>query len=32
MEDLRPTLPGVSDYAPMRRKNAWFAGRTAGMD
>ena len=29
MEKTRPILYGVSDYAQMRRKNAWFVDRTA---
>ena len=29
MEEHRPILYGVSDYALMRRKNAWFVDRTA---
>ena len=31
MEEPRPILYGVSDYAPMCKKNAWFADRTAKM-
>ena len=29
MENIRPILYGVSDYAQMRKKNAWFVDRTA---
>ena len=29
MEKIRPILYGVSDYAEIRRKNAWFIDRTA---
>ena len=29
MEKIRPILYGVSDYAEMRRANAWFVDRTA---
>ena len=29
MNDIRPILYGVSDYAQMRKKNAWFVDRTA---
>ncbi len=29
MEDIRPILYGVSDYAELRRRNAWFVDRTA---
>ena len=29
MEEPRPILYGVSDYAQIRRKNAWFVDRTA---
>lgn len=29
MEEPRPILYGVSDYALMRKKNAWFLDRTA---
>ncbi len=29
MEEPRPILYGVSDYALMRKKNAWFVDRTA---
>ena len=29
MENMRPILYGVSDYALMRKKNAWFIDRTA---
>ncbi|MBR4171384.1 MAG: AAA family ATPase [Kiritimatiellae bacterium] len=29
MDDLRPILYGVSDYAQIRRKNGWFIDRTA---
>ena len=29
MEKIRPILYGVSDYAQMRKKNAWFVDRTA---
>ena len=29
MENTRPILYGVSDYALMRKKNAWFIDRTA---
>ncbi len=31
MEEPRPILYGVSDYALMRRKNAWFVDRTAKL-
>ncbi len=29
MEEPRPILYGVSDYALMRKNNAWFVDRTA---
>ncbi len=29
MENIRPILYGVSDYAQIRKKNAWFIDRTA---
>ena len=29
MEKIRPILYGVADYAQLRKKNAWFVGRTA---
>ena len=29
MENIRPILYGVSDYAQIRKKNAWFVDRTA---
>ncbi len=29
MENIRPILYGVADYAQMRRKNGWFMDRTA---
>ena len=29
MADPRPILYGVSDYAEMRKANAWFVDRTA---
>ena len=29
MEETRPILYGVADYAQIRRKNAWFVDRTA---
>ena len=29
MEKIRPILYGVSDYAQMRKANAWFVDRTA---
>ena len=29
MEKIRPILYGVSDYAELRRANAWFVDRTA---
>ena len=29
MEEPRPILYGVSDYAQIRKKNAWFVDRTA---
>ena len=29
MENTRPILYGVSDYAQIRKKNAWFVDRTA---
>ena len=28
-DNLRPILYGVSDYAQIRKKNAWFVDRTA---
>ena len=31
MAEPRPILYGVSDYALMRRKNAWFVERTAKL-
>ncbi|MBP5543722.1 MAG: AAA family ATPase [Kiritimatiellae bacterium] len=31
MEEPRPILYGVSDYARIRRKNAWFVDRTAKL-
>ena len=29
MENTRPILYGVADYAQMRKKNGWFIDRTA---
>ena len=29
MENIRPILYGVADYAQIRKKNAWFVDRTA---
>ena len=29
MDDTRPILYGVADYAQIRKKNAWFVDRTA---
>ena len=31
MNDIRPILYGVSDYAQIRKKNAWFVDRTAKL-
>ena len=32
MENIRPILYGVSDYAEMRKANAWFVDRTTKSD
>ena len=29
MDETRPILYGVADYAQLRKKNAWFIDRTA---